>query len=624
MDIQLKASSALDHAAREIAHITGIVPSESGPVVTAVKQDGRGLRIERQADGYSITYGQIADFCRALGLLGGFAKGEQTVLEQTPSFETLGYMPDCSRNAVLSVPGAKDLIAHLAAMGFNAVMLYTEDTYEIPGYPYFGHMRGRFTCEELKELDRYALSLGIELIPCIQVLAHLDMTFRWSTFGAINDIDNILNIAKPETYQLIDAMLKVCSECFTSRRINLGMDEAHNLGRGRYYDTTHEHVHITELMRRHLNKVVPMAQSYGFTPMMWSDMFFRPQYAGYYTSDGRLNEESVAAKPESVIPIYWDYYCGTETVDNMMYCHEQFGGEYAFAGGAWKWIGFAPNNAYSLMLGGGHLRMCKKHGVKTVFTTGWGDRGGEAAQLSVLPALLQYAEYCYNDSDVVDTAFIDARCKDLFGLSLDAFLCLDLPNVASYNTPDHPTITTQCKYTLYNDPLTGLMDKHITKDDPETYACHAKDLLAYADHERYGYMFRTLGTLCDVLSIKSTLSIDIRAAYLAGDKDTLRKIADERIPEILVRFDRFEDTFREQWYKENKTFGFDVQELYMGGAKERMRTAAKRLRAWCDGKVDRIEELEQPVLDFYCYDKDRDHPHLDAFSWDTVVTANRI
>lgn len=62
-------------------------------------------------------------------------------------------MPDCSRNAVLNVEGAKLLIRHLAVMGFNALMLYTEDTYEIEGYPYFGYMRGRFTKAELKELD---------------------------------------------------------------------------------------------------------------------------------------------------------------------------------------------------------------------------------------------------------------------------------------------------------------------------------------------------------------------------------------------------------------------------------------------------------------------------------------
>lgn len=619
MNIKLNASAAALAAASEIAHITGVKPTDDGITVTAVQKEERGLTLEKTAEGITLTYGSTADFCRALGLMREFLDCDAQSLSQTPDFETLGYMPDCSRNAVPSIDGAKELMRNMAAMGFNAVMLYTEDTYEIPSHPYFGHMRGRYTMAELKELDAFALSLGIELIPCIQVLAHLNCIFRWNVYKNINDIDNILNIAKPETYEFIDEMLKVCAECFTSRRINLGMDEAHNLGRGKYYDTTGEHVKVTELMRRHLNAIVPMVEKYGFTPMMWSDMFFRPQYGGYYTTEGTLSEESVAAKPAGVIPIYWDYYCGAETVDNMMRCHEQFGGEYAFAGGAWKWLGFAPNNAYSLLLSVGHLNMCKKHKVKTVFTTGWGDKGGEAGQLSILPALLQYAEFCYNES--VTNEDLDKRSKALFDLSLDAFLTLDYPNMASYNTIDAPGITTQCKYLLFNDPLIGLMDKHVKDDDPKTYAAHAKAIAAHAGNERYGYLFDNLAKLCHVLEVKCTLTVDTRAAYKAGDTDALRAIANERIPEILSRLDEFISAFRYQWYKENKTLGFDAQEQHLGGLKERLRSAALRLNEYADGKISRIEELEQPVLDFYCYDGEREWMHLDAFEWQTIVSA---
>ena len=130
--------------------------------------------------------------------------------------------------------------------------------------------------------------------------------------------------------------------------------------------------------------------------------------------------------------------------------------------------------------------------------------------------------------------------------------------------------------------------------------------------------------MCELLEIKATLSLDIRTAYKSSDKDTLRTIANDRIPEILRRFESFESAFREQWYRENKTFGFDVQELYMGGAKERLRSAAMRLNAYLNGDVSRIEEVEQPMLDFYCSSEKRDYPHLDAFNWKDIVTCNII
>ena len=67
----------------------------------------------------------------------------------------LGVMLDCSRNAVMKVETVKAYADMLAKMGYNTMMLYTEDTYEVNNQPYFGHMRGRYSKAELKELDDY-------------------------------------------------------------------------------------------------------------------------------------------------------------------------------------------------------------------------------------------------------------------------------------------------------------------------------------------------------------------------------------------------------------------------------------------------------------------------------------
>ncbi len=82
------------------------------------------------------------------------------------SFETLGTMIDCSRNGVLRVSSVKFLLRKLALLGYNMLQLYTEDTYEIRDEPFFGYLRGAYTEEEMREIDDYAFSLGIEVIPC--------------------------------------------------------------------------------------------------------------------------------------------------------------------------------------------------------------------------------------------------------------------------------------------------------------------------------------------------------------------------------------------------------------------------------------------------------------------------
>ena len=74
-------------------------------------------------------------------------------------------MLDCSRNAVMKPEKVKEFIDILAKIGYNALELYMEDTYEIEGEPYFGYLRGGYTARELREIDAYAAAKAWSLFP---------------------------------------------------------------------------------------------------------------------------------------------------------------------------------------------------------------------------------------------------------------------------------------------------------------------------------------------------------------------------------------------------------------------------------------------------------------------------
>ncbi|MBQ7090766.1 MAG: beta-N-acetylhexosaminidase, partial [Clostridia bacterium] len=80
-------------------------------------------------------------------------------LTEKPHFQTVGPMLDTSRGKVMTVEGVKRFLDKIQKLGLNMLMLYTEDLFEVEGYPQFGYQRGRYTLEELRELDRYAASL---------------------------------------------------------------------------------------------------------------------------------------------------------------------------------------------------------------------------------------------------------------------------------------------------------------------------------------------------------------------------------------------------------------------------------------------------------------------------------
>lgn len=614
------ADRSLLAGAAEIAPMLGLRFSSAGVRVNAVPGDEMSLR--RSEEGIVLTYRRKNEFFRGLSLLGTHIVGGEDHIEDGKP-EMLCYMADVSRNAVLNLNGAKKLIRLLAAMGYDSFMLYSEDTYEVPGYPYFGRMRGRYSAEEIKEIDDYADMFGIELIPCMQTLAHLATALRWPGLSSIVDCNDILLVGDERTYDFIRACLETCRRLFRSKRINIGMDEAHMLGRGKYL-SKNGYRPAPDIMLEHLDRVAKLCGELGFEPMMWSDMFFRMAFGGAYrVREGEISPEIMAKVPENITLVWWDYYSlDRQIFDHMLECHLKFQNPVIFAGGAWKWSGFAPHNAFSLASTKLQLDSCAEHGVESVIVTGWGDNGGEASQFSTLPTLLYYAERLYTRGEA-PRELLEERSRALFGMGFDELMLLDLPNALPGTAPgelSHPVCP--CKYLLFNDPLEGLMDRHVGPEASEYYANAAEQLFAHADDERWGYIFRSLGSLCDLLSDKCDLTIRIRKSYLAGDRPAVRKLVNEDIPTVISKLDEFTSVFRSQWYAENKTFGFATQEQRLGGLRARLVSASLRLKGWLDGEIGRIEELEQPVL--ACDGRSEDDPrtpYVNFNNWKATVTA---
>lgn len=577
------------------------------------------VSVAKKDGGYHVTYSRDCELFRVLSELSGIISdgGHKSYRS---NLRMLCYMADMSRNAVYNMQSAKRMIRYLALMGYDSLMLYTEDTYELRDYPYFGHMRGRFSEEELREIDDYADLFGIEVIPCIQTLAHLATALRWNAMSKLRDTGDILLAGSEDTYGFIDACLKTCKRVFRSGRINIGMDEAHSLGLGRYLGKN-GYRPATQIMLEHLDRVVKLCHENGYHPMMWSDMFFRMAFGGAYrVREGEISPKVIAQVPEGLTLIYWDYYSMDEQIfSHMVDCHLRFKNPVAFAGGAWKWSGFAPHNRLSLRSTEMQLDVCERYGLDNVIVTGWGDDGGEASQFSILPTMLYFAERAYSEGHP-DDAVLEKRSRECFGLGYEELLTFDAPNeltgiTAELGSPKNPS-----RYLLYNDPLEGLFDLHMDREKvSEDFMKSAQRLLLLGDDENFGYAFTTLGELCLLLSYKATLSLDLRDAYRSGDRVELAYIAQSRIPDIVEQLDIFIEAFRNQWYRENRTFGFSVEELRLGGLRERLISTASRVQGYLDGEYSKIEELEQPLLSFDGKSEEqlREMPYVCHQNWKT-------
>ena len=139
--------------------------AEAYPAVFHETEGKRELILKKGAVGQlTVSIGKRQCTVEA-GSQAAFARGIGSVMagcpvrESTP-FQTLGIMLDCSRNKVFRIDFLKQYLTRLALMGYNMAMLYTEDTYQLPGEPLFGYMRGAYSLEEIQELDAFAKRLA--------------------------------------------------------------------------------------------------------------------------------------------------------------------------------------------------------------------------------------------------------------------------------------------------------------------------------------------------------------------------------------------------------------------------------------------------------------------------------
>lgn len=509
-------------------------------------------------------------------------------------FRRLGTMIDCSRGAVMNVETVKRWIDITSDLGYHTLMLYTEDTYEVDGQPYFGYLRGRYTQEELKEIDEYATKQGMELIPCIQTLAHLEAIFRWGqVYHEIQDCESILLADNEKTYELIDAMFSTLHKCFRSRIVNIGMDEAFMLGRGRYQDINGYQDRF-DILLNHLIKVSEIAKKYDFELIMWGDMFFRLLHSAdggdYYDGNTNVPDKVSRLIPDNVNLIYWDYYSRDKArYDKNMQLHLAMKDNIWFAGGLWSWTGYAPHNQFSMEATKAAFEACIENGVKDVFLTMWGDDGAECSKFSLLPSLYYASEIAKGQNDM--EAIKDGFYKK-YGVSFDEFMLLDLIGTPNQNQE----IVNPERYMLFNDYFLGVFDSTIEEGVSSTYISCSQKLKALEGNKEYGYLFATLRSLCDILAIKYELGEKTRKAYHAGEKSQLQDLIQD-YDVLLGLLDDFYGCFHTQWFKENKPNGFELHDIRIGGLIQRTKHCRERIRSFVNGEVNALIELEEPLLD---------------------------
>ncbi|MGL4737238.1 MAG: family 20 glycosylhydrolase, partial [Cellulosilyticaceae bacterium] len=436
--------------------------------------------------------------------------------------------------------------------------------------------------------------------PCIQTLAHLKQTLKWEYGNSMRDTADVLLVGSEKVYDFIEAMFKTIKETFRTHRIHIGMDEAFDLGRGHSIEAN-GFKHHSELMTMHLEHVCDLLRKYEMAPMMWDDMFFRAlaPHGDHYDLSAGVNQEVVEMVPPEISLVYWDYYHADRAFyEGALKLREAFNNPVIFAGGVWKWTGYAPNYDRTFVTSQAALASCKANGIEEVIATMWGDDGDETPIDACMLGLLLFGEHSYMDE--VSDEWLDRRCQFLTGLSMEDFKSLqELDYIPGVARPNLESVNPH-KFLAYQDPLLGAFDNYVK--DLDLYTHYAQLGEKYAELSTkslyYTQMFEMYSKLAYMLSLKATFGAELRQAYHADDREMLQVYIDERIPTLRTEIKEFVTALRKVWYTDCKANGFEILDIRFGGILSRLETASLRLHHYLSGELEALEELEEELLPF--------------------------
>jgi len=620
MEIDWDSAGPMEPALRELqAHAFDCVEKRQTVARLTFHQtpDVAGFSYSEDGAVGVINYGEPCDAFRALARV---RAGCLPSTREDRTFRSLGVMLDVSRNGVFTVPAIKKMIRSFALMGLNTLQLYLEDVYGIEDEPFFGYFRGRYSAAELREVDDYAALFGMEVVPCIQTLGHLEQILQWPEYAQLVDVPAVLMVGDPRTEVLIGKMLDAMSACFRSRRLHIGMDEAHGMALGRYRRENGERRPF-DVLNEHLQLVAGMCRARGLQPLIWSDMYFRlgSKSDGYYDVDSKIPDGVAEGIPSDVTLVYWDYYHWTsEFYTEWIARHRGLGKEPVLAAGAWNWNRFWTHYPLAFASIAGGMAASRTAGLQEAFVTLWGDDGTECDPFSMLPAVQYFAECAHGEApteEVLEQAFL-ASCGGswkmcMLGNGVDSIPALG-PVADSFGNFG--------KWILWHDPLLGFLEAHIAEPVPEHYRQLAAQLAAYPENRPDAEHARFAHHLAWALALKSTLHREIRPAYQKGDHPRLQQLVNDELPAAIQAVGALQRIHRRIWMEWRKPFGWDVLERRYAGLLSRLGSLEEALRNHLNDPTQRIAELEEKPLRLKAGKQDTDF----TFSYARASSVNAV
>jgi len=182
---------------------------------------------------------------------------------------------DLAREQTCNMSYLKAVLDRLSNYKINMLNLYLENRFQFTRHPLISPP-GVMTAEQAKELDEYARSRFVELVPQVNCLSHLEQALAVDEYRRLAEDPERPEMVcplNPETPGFIEDLIGEVMACFSTKFFHMGGDEAWQMGSCPACRTwVSEHDDISALFALHYNRVHDFITKHGRQAMMWGDM----------------------------------------------------------------------------------------------------------------------------------------------------------------------------------------------------------------------------------------------------------------------------------------------------------------------------------------------------------------
>jgi hypothetical protein len=298
-----------------------------------------------------------------------------------PALEMRGYHEDYGRDQLPTVEDHKRTVRTLAQFKMNTHLWFIESDHFVYTFdPELGSSHDRFTFDELREVAEYAKDYYIEVIPVVELLAHMENTLSDPKYAHLAEKEGSGTICptSEESFKFVQNIVNEIAPNFPGKYFHCALDESQDVGKGKSAGAIKEKG-IERVYADYYTRLDDTVKANGKTMMMYADIV--------------LNHPNVIPMlPRDIVMMYWDYVVKDDHPGLAQFVKNGF--TTVSLSGMWDWANLYPMYGYSLKNMEQLAARTAEQKALGTFVSNWGDWNLGAAGANLSEVTYYGAIYC--------------------------------------------------------------------------------------------------------------------------------------------------------------------------------------------------------------------------------------